>query len=346
MITAIDFGCYAIRSAYRTPSDPMRVTMTTERSEYAVLSNQSSCRETVIERNIPCAECENSTVVFGNHADQVRWLSRKPCAPLFADAAVPTGDAPARQILSVLTEAMLPKNVGAPNECFFTAPRGRSNRENVIFLEHLMRMHGFVPRYFNAGPSVILSSGSESCFTGVAIVIGAESSEISVNRYGIEIAAATIEVGANWIDTELARQFRIQTWDETGECYLDLEAVREWKHDARMHLRNSVGEREKTLAGLYGAVLNQIARCTRELINSPAVKSAIGNVRLAVICAGGPTQIGGFASALTERFVEHETADQILSIRTADDPETAVVRGLLIQGELEERRLRPTVKAA
>jgi len=246
----------------------------------------------------------------------------------------------------VLAEAMLPQNVSEPTNCFFTAPRGRLNRENVIFLERLIRMHGFVPHYFNAGPAAILSSGSESCFTGVAIVIGAESSEISVNRYGIEIAGATIEVGANWIDTELARQFRIQTWDETGECYLDLEAVREWKHNSGTHLRNAIGERGKTLARLYGTVLNQIARSTRELINSPAVKSAMGNDRLALICAGGPTQIGGFASTLTERFVEHETADRILSIRTADDPETAVVRGLLIQGELEERRLRPTVKAA
>ncbi len=320
--------------------------MITERSEYAVLSKQSSCRETVIARKIPCAECDDSTVVFGNHADQVRWLSRKPCAPLFADAAAPTDDAPARQILSVLTEAMLPKNAGEPTECFFTAPRGRSNRENVTFLERLTRIHGFVPRYFNAGPSVILSSGSENCFTGVAIVMGAETSEISVNRFGIEIAAATIQVGANWIDTELARQFRIQTWDETGECYLDLEAVREWKHNSRMHLGNATDEREKTLARLYGAVLDQIAGVTRRLINSPAVTSALGNDRLAVICAGGPTQIGGFTSTLTERFVEHESADQILSIRTADDPETAVVRGLLIQGELEERRLRPTVKAA
>ncbi|MEO2018414.1 MAG: hypothetical protein ABGZ53_29025 [Fuerstiella sp.] len=346
MITAIDFGCYAIRTAYRTPSNPMRVTMIAERSEYAVLSDQSSCRETVIERNIPFAECGDSTVVFGNHADQVRWLSRKPCAALFADAAAPTDDAPARQILSVLTEAMLPGNVSETSKCFFTAPRGRSNRENVIFLERLTRLHGFVPRYFNAGPSVILSSGSESCFTGVAIVIGAETSEISINRYGIEIAAATIEVGANWIDTELARQFQIQTWDESGKCYLDLESVREWKHNPRMHLRNSIGEREKTLARLYGAMLNQVARVTRELINSPAVETAIGHDRLSVICAGGPTQIGGFTSTLTERFVEHETADRILSIRTADDPETAVVRGLLIQGELEERRLHSTGKAA
>jgi hypothetical protein len=346
MITAIDFGCYAIRSAYRTPSDHTRITMITERSEYAVLSDQPSCRETVIGRNIPFAECGGSTIVFGHHTDQVRWLSRKPCTPLFADAAAPTDDAPARQILSVLTEAMLPRKMSKPTDCFFTVPRGRLNPDNVKFLAHLTQMHGFVPRYFSAGPSVILSSGSESRYTGVAIVMGAETSEISVSRHGIELAAETIPVGANWIDTELARQYEIWTWDETGDCYLDLEAVREWKHNSRMHLRNSVGEREKTLARLYGAVLNQIARSTRKLINSPDVTSALGDIRLAVYCAGGPTQIGGFASTLTERFVEHETADQILSIRTVDDAETAVVRGLLIQGELEERRLSAVGTAA
>lgn len=241
---------------------------------------------------------------------------------------------------------MLPGNVGEPTDCFFTVPRGRSNPENVKFLEHLTRIHGCIPRYFSAGPSVILSSGSESRYTGVAIVIGAETSEISVSRYGIELAATTIPVGANWIDTELARQYEIRTWDETGECYLDLEAVREWKHNSRRHLRNSVGERESTLARLYGAVLNQIARSTHKLISSSAVKSALGDERLAVYCAGGPTQIGGFASTLTERFVEHEAADQILSVRTVEGAETAVVRGLLIQGELEKRRLTTAGAAA
>ncbi|MDG2129068.1 MAG: hypothetical protein P8K08_13800 [Fuerstiella sp.] len=346
MITAIDFGCYAIRSAYRTPADQTRITMITERSEYAVLSNQSSCRETVIDRNIPCAECNDSTIVFGHHTEQIRWLSRKPCAPLFADAASPTDDAPARQILSILTEAMLPRNVSKPTDCFFTVPRGRLNPENVKFLSHLTRMHGFEPRYFSAAPAVLLSSGSDSRYTGVAIVIGAESSEISVSRYGIELAAETIPVGANWIDTELARQYEIRTWDETGECYLDLETVRQWKHDPGIHLRNSVGERERTLARLYGEVLNRIARSTRDLLNSPAVKSALGDDRLTVYCAGGPTQIGGFASTLTERFVEHETADRILTIRAVDDAETAVVRGLLIQGELEARRRSPLKSAA
>jgi hypoxanthine phosphoribosyltransferase len=43
---------------------------------------------------------------------------------------------------------------------------------------------------------------------------------------------------------------------------------------------------------------------------------------------------------LTERFIEQELADRILSVRIAQDATTAVVRGGLIYGELEVRAQR------
>jgi molecular chaperone DnaK (HSP70) len=58
---------------------------------------------------------------------------------------------------------------------------------------------------------------------------------------------------------------------------------------------------------------------------------------LSVVLSGGATRIEGFASLLTEQFVEHEIAERILSVRCSQDPATAVVRGALIYGELEAR---------
>ena len=338
MMTSIDFGCYAIRSATRTQKDRDRINMVAERSEYCILAADADCRNALSSRRISHAECDDALVVFGNQAFQTRWLSRKPCAPLFADGRIPTSDAPARQIISVFTEAILANSDSAPNICCFTAPRGRGATDNMEFLSRLIRMHGFAPLHCTAATAATLASGHESGFTGVTIVLGAESCEVSVNRLGQEIAADFLDVGSNWIDTEIAQQFQMQTWDEQGNCYLDLESVREWKHDSRIHLRSAVKEREKMLARLYGEVLSRIAASVKRLLQNPAVESALAGEQFVVVCAGGPTQIGGFAGALTERLVEYDVAGRIRSINTVEDASLAVTRGLLIQAELEMRR--------
>lgn len=336
-MTSIDFGSYEIRCAFRDRTDVKCLSLRTERSEYAILPSQDTYRSTLSDQHISYADCDDSIVVFGSRASKVRWLSRIPCAPLFSDGMVPTDDAPARQILNILTKAMLPTRAGDLRECWFTSPGGSSST-NIEFLSRLIRMHGFVPHHCNSGEAVMLSAGSDNQFTGISIVMGAETCQISITRYGIDLASETLHVGGNWIDTELAKQFRIQVWDDNGACYLDLNEVRDWKHDPERHLRNAVDEKERVLARLYGVVLDQIARTVKSLLRTVSVIPAMKGLRLNVVCAGGPVQVNGFSSGLTERFVDNDIADRIVSIRIAPDPSTAVVRGLLIQGELHRRR--------
>jgi actin-related protein len=76
-----------------------------------------------------------------------------------------------------------------------------------------------------------------------------------------------------------------------------------------------------------------------QLLQSTPVRNALHRQKLAVMLSGGATMMEGFASLLTERFIEHEIAERIQSIRLAPDPATAVVRGALIFGELEARAL-------
>ncbi len=346
MITSIDFGCYEIRSAYRDEATADKVVLTSERSEYTVLPNEAVFATALKTGNISHAECDDSLVVFGNRARDMRWLSRKPCAPLFTNGQVPTKDAPARQILNVLTESMLPKTSGSSGVCCFTAPGGTTNSDSIQFLSRLIRMHGFAPQVCSATRATNLACASETEFTSVTICMGAERTEISVSRYGTEIASESIAVGSNWIDSELARQLKLQIWDSEGNCYLDLEAVQAWKHDCSIHLRKSSGEKERTLARLYGVVLNTIARSVRMLIDSPSAASVMKDARYTVICSGGPTLIGGFAGALTERFVEQDTAERIVAIHVVEEPAHAVVRGLLIHGELEAQQSSPIHYAA
>lgn len=342
MITAIDFGCYAIRSAFREPGTGAPVSMYSEKSEYVVLPNIERYRQLLDSHEVPRAECEDTLAVYGNQAVRARWLSRMPSACIFNGGMVPADDPPARQILDLICAAVLPSPDSGLNLCAFTVPGSERRDVSEQFLSRLIRMRGFEPMAMSAAEVALLAEGSDSSFSGISVVMGSETSEISISRMGVTVASTMIPVGVDWVDMELARQFQIQVFDEAGEAWLDLEAVREWKHNPERTLNNAIGSRENALSRLYSSVLSQIAQATNQLLSQPKVRSAIGDERLHVICCGGATQIAGFASALTERFVDHDVADRIQSVRTVDHPEQTVTRGLLISAELEARSRRRT----
>ncbi len=343
MICAIDFGSCWIRSIFRNPKAPERLSMYSEKSEYSLIASTEQHRRILLEHEIPFAECEGSLVVVGNNAAKAQWLSRVPCTPLLADGIVPTDDPPARQMLSVLAEAMLPPLQGSLNLCAVTMPGRAEGTEaasnNAEFLCRLVRMKGYIPVVVSPAEAALLSTCNDATFTGISIVMGAEATSICVARYGMSLAKETIDIGSNWIDSEIAKQFKVQVWDEDGNAFLDMESVRVWKHQANLHLRNAVGDRERMMSRLYSVVLDRIARTVSLMLSSTSVRNAMQRQRLSVMLSGGATMVDDFTNLLTERFIEHEIADRILSIRSGKDPETAVVRGALIYGELEARAM-------
>ena len=339
MICAIDFGCSRIRSVYRNPQTPDRLTMYSERSEYTLLRNTDQHRHALEAERVPYAECGETLVVFGNNAAKAQWLSRVPRTALLTDGLVPSDDAPARQMLNLLTESIMPKDPGKNNICVLNIPGVRDGssqaNKNEAFLSHLVQMQGYTPLVVNAAEAALLATCSDAAFTGVSIVVGAETTTVCVARLGLVLASETIAVGGNWIDSEMARQFKVQMFDEIGTAYLDLESIRQWKLDASPHLINAHGDRERQLSRLYSVVQERIVRSIRELTAQSSVRAALNHQRLSVMAAGGAVKVNGFADLLTEQLIQHDMADQILAVRTAPDPETAVLRGALIYGELE-----------
>jgi len=343
MICAIDFGSCWIRTVFRNAANPHRLSMYVEKSEYALIADSETHQKILIEQQIPFAQCEGSLVVVGNNAAKAQWLSRVPCASLLRDGIVPTDDPPARQMLSLLTEAMLPSLFGATNLCAVTVPGLRDgsdqSRKNEEFLCRLVRMRGYIPIVVDPSEAALLATGNDNSFTGISIVIGAETTHIGIARYGMMLASETLAIGSNWIDSEVARHFQAQRWDEAGNVYLDLDNIRQWKEQADVHLQTALGDRERMMSRLYTVVLDRVSRTIAQMLSSAPVHRALQRQRLSVMLAGGATMIDGFVSLLTERFIEHEIAERVQSIRCAPDAATAVVRGALICGELESRAL-------
>lgn len=349
MICAIDFGSCRIRSVFRNPQTPERLTMFSERSEYALLTNTEQHRLTLKALAVPYAECDQALVVFGNQAASAQWLSRVPRTALLAGGLIPSDDAPARQMLGLLTESMLPVSSSAHNLCVMTVPGLRDGsdqaKKNEAFLHRLVQMRGYQPLAVNSAEAALLATCSDAAFTGISLVMGAETTTICIARLGMLIASETIAIGGNWIDTELAKNFRVQMFDETGTAYLDIESIRQWKIESRVNLMNPLGNREQMLLRLYTIVVDRVSRTVTQLLNSPHVRHPLGKQRLSVMIAGGAVMVDGIVNLLTEQFIQHDIADRILSVRVASDPETAVVRGALMIGELESRALKSEAAA-
>ncbi len=341
MITAIDFGCSRIRSAFRNPEHPERLSLFAERCEYALLRNTEPHRRTLEERQISYAVCEDSLAVVGNQAEQVRWLSRLPCTPLICDGVIPADDPPARQMVHLLVQAILPEPSGSLNLCAITLPGTADETPYAIrnreFLCRLVQMAGYEPLIVNPAEAANLAAGSSTAFSGISIVMGAESTEICISRLGRALGTLSLDVGSNWIDSEISRQFRVHSWDEDGACYLDLENVRAWKQRSEINLRHAMGERERMMLKLYTVVLDRVTRAIVQLLSAESLRGSLQNQRLGIMLSGGAVKTAGFASLLTERLIEHQIADRILAVRIAPDPDIAVVRGALIFAELEAR---------
>ncbi len=339
MICAIDFGSCWIRSVFRNPRAPERLSLFSEKAEYALLADTEQHRKVLQEQLIPYAECDGTLAVIGSSTEKIAWLRRLPCAALLPDGMVPTDDPPARQMLSLLTEAILPPLSGTRNLCAIAVPGVRDqadrSRRNEEFLCRLVRMQGYQPLVINPAEAALLATGNEQGFSGISIVLGAETTSLCLARHGVPLASETLAVGTNWMDSELARQFQIQVFDEEGNAYLDLEAVRTWKQNHAPNLMHSTGERERALSRLYSVVLDRVTRTVVSMLSNPNVRNTLQRQRLSIMLSGGGSLIDGFVPMLTDRFIEHQISDRVLAIRLAKDPLNAVVRGALILGELE-----------
>jgi hypothetical protein len=344
MICAIEFGSCWIRALYRNSATPQRLMLFSEPAEYVLLANNESHRSLLQTRQIPFAVCDDALLVTGHAMDRAEWLSRLPRTPLFPEGNVPDSDPPARQLLNVIVESILPPGDGSNDLCVLTVPGRRDHSDTAIrneeFLNRLLQMRGYRTCIINAAEATLLAGGNRSAFTGFSVVIGAETTSICFGRQGVSLAAETLKIGANWIDTELARHFHIHRWDDEGQSYLDLHSVRQWKQGDHSQHKNLVDNGSRMLLRLYAVVLEQVARTMSRMLSQLHSSVASSANRIPVLLAGGGTLVGDFPGLLTQRLDDHGLSDRILSVQQIDDPCTAVVRGGLILAELEHARTR------
>jgi hypothetical protein len=333
MSISLDFGSREIRSLVRSGVGG-RLRLTAVRSEYFLIPDATAARRMLRDEGLPHAVCASGLAVFGNGVERAEWLSRGPTIPLFIDGRIPTHDSLARQILSILTESVLPEPAVRGATCVVSVPGAglpkNLQESNEDFLGHLVQLRGYQPVFLRCAEAVMLAAGAATGFSGVCIAAGAESTACCVARQGRVMAESGIPLAGRWLDSELAREFGEWIWDESGERHANAAALERWRLGLRRSESEATPDKHPALARLISLIIRRLAAAIRESLRVAAVNWDT----IPVMLAGGLSRMPGFAAAL---LAELSRDGCQYSLRTVADPDTAVVRGGLIYGELASR---------
>lgn len=350
MICSLDFGCGTLRSLCRSGGAGSRLQRLEMRSEYSAVPDTALHRRALSDQGVPYAVGEGVLLIVGNDVERTRWLTRIPATPMFPGGRVPCADAPARQLLHILTGCLLPRVTDGENLCVMIAPaaEGRVGEQEGLpsetaggseFLRRLVEMAGFSAVQLGAAEVALLSVWPDSQYTGVSVVLGAESSSWCLARRGLVQASGWLPAGGNWVDSELAKQLRLHVWDADGAAYLDTARVSSWRRQQSVDVRQPRDEQEHVLSRLVRAVLQQLATVlVQQLEHTEGLVQALRPVQ--VVLSGGFAGTSGVPELLAEQLSLLSGGSQRFLVQRAVAPDTAVVRGGLIYGELELRARR------
>ncbi len=256
-----------------------------------------------------------------------------------------------RQVRNVTTKAdgddANPEAEQAPKR----SPKQRSrsfvadDSDDLDFLSHLVRLRGYEPLVINAGMAGILANNSDSYFSGIGIDFGASTCDVSVAVMSEEIGHCNIRKGGNWIDESIALEFNEFAWDSRGNKYLDTASVGRWKEELETSIVEPTDRRTQRLAELYEELIVEVLeKVGTEVARIPRVSDVQQPATL--VASGGVARINGFETVLRSILESSDFPIRIGEVRVATASEYDVARGLLINGELENKLTRTANRAA
>lgn len=217
--------------------------------------------------------------------------------------------------------------------------------DDLEFLSHLVRLRGYEPMVINAGMASILANNSDSYFSGLGIDFGASTSDASLAVMSEEIGHCNIRKGGNWIDESLALEFNEFAWDSRGNKYLDTDSIGRWKEELETSILEPTDQRHARLAELYEQLITDVLeQVATEISRVPRMNEVQQPARL-VVC-GGAARIKGFDRMLGQVLASMDFPIRIGDVRVAAESDYDVSRGLLINGELENKLSRNAKRAA
>ena len=337
MSIAFDPGTYRFLSLRRVGG---KLLSRSNRSVYSVLPNSVSHQQILKQAGLKYSSCEDGLLLLGDAAHDSSGLFKVRCRPLMPGGRIPREDPLARQLIGALVESVLPKSEQPDEVCCFTVPggadlAGESNRDDVEFLQRVIRLQGYAPQIVPASLALILSQLVENAFTGIGMVFGASGAEALLTHLGEPICHARVDMGGDWIDEQLAtRPKQIGFEPETGDRFLNVDGVQRRREAVGTPLVLAKSVFEQELVSLLHKVVSEL---TQSLLTELARTPRAGNMPtpLPVVCSGGLVRTVGFDTLVSEVLRDADFPLALQKPQIVTDAERSIPRGLLISAELE-----------
>ena len=303
-------------------------------ADFALVADDPIARELLGRSKVAFASGEGEIALVGDAALSHAATFRAVPLRLMPGGLVPTDDPPARQILGTLIESLLPESIESTEPCgLILSAASLANTASREFLSRLVWLRGYRPILISSSHAVALATLSQEGFTGLALSMGAGSCMLSLVHRGRELACVGEPCGTDWIDSRLAAGDRRYIHDAAGERYLDTEAARRHREAMSDPLTRPVDDFAARVAECYRDLLLGMAK----ELGSRMREERLGpfSSPLAVVCAGGGTRAGGFASLFSAALAAADLPMAVDPVRVAPLDDYLVARGGLIHADLE-----------
>lgn len=310
MSIGLDLGSYQFRSI--RSSDGKLIARSCP-AVFAAISDTAAHRKLLHQSNTQFATCSDHLLVFGEAAQEWSSMLNLQLSPLLRSGRIPTSDSVSRQVLALMIDAMLPVPNGHSPLCIMTLPgRGmdeRSPNRDAEFFQQLVTLRGYRPQFITATLALALAELGKASFTGIAISLGHSTSEFGVVLSGREILRCVVMSG-----------------------------LQEFDGMAPMGMQPPIGEPLTTSAGTGRDYLSFFTEVIQEARSQFELDGTLKTLprSLPVVCAGGITSEASFRTMFQKAWDDSEWPISTKPIRIASDSNLAIVRGCLIQAELEE----------
>ena len=340
MSIALDLGSDLLRSL-RVQGD--RLLARRCRATCSILPDNPAQRRLLEQSRIPFATCEDSLVLIGSAAVELAQVFGVPRQEILPGGIVPPQDPVARQLIAVLTEALLGPAQERYEVCSLVQPahilHAQDERQDSLqFFQRLLRLQGYIPCPISAGRALAYATLGQDAMTGIVLALGRSGTEVAVVYRGQSVVERSLPRGTRWLDQQLAEQFHLLQHDPAGQAWLDIDQATRFRERSEQALVAPSTDDEKTLRKLAS---DWISNLVSEL--EPILVKAASELRLKqplpLICGGGLAQWPGLVERLTERLRKQEIAPLIGEVRRTPAAAYTICRGALIHAELEAASL-------
>ncbi len=313
---------------------------------YCLLPDTPEQRRHLNRSGIHFASCEGNLLLLGSAANEYSRIFRAPVQSLLPYGEMSQQDMLGRQLLASHINQLIPVRRGVSQEaiCCYSHPQSQPdaealNSERSRFLSQVLHLANYVPLPLSAGMGVVLSELVDEGFSGIALVFGASCSEMTIAYQGREIYRATVPLGGEWIDDEIARRLDRFLFDEQGVRFPDRQLVRYWRERLPQPLLQPRTETDRLILEVYTEFLvDALGGCLDRLES----QVRLPNRGWAVVSGGGVARTNGFKSLLHRVLMELDLPFSISQLKGASTNDFTIARGCLanafLESSLQEQR--------